>query len=392
MPVIADLLDPLEDDDGKPKELADLLASAKGLLSNPLEKEIALFRKMQSTIFPDSAIRSAALGSSAYAMGLSQEIAQINRAMAGITSSLSVSLRLESELSQLNRAAGLAAQTAAHNYVPGIYKFFLDSQFRVQSHLETCKRAFESAVPNFLFKQDILARNISALQESVYAAGIGKNFFRENYSNAIQTISASVFSAQGLMLESVRRVLENERFAFDTAALLSTQGILEDFAANAKAIFDHSHITFEADLFQKAIAPFVRQWAWLACEVRLVSVDVAHDKAHLLYAEYDRDTVTELLTARFALEAAEADISISSSGNLEQPNDLFDCSGEHDGHHVDFDGKTILNSKDSGSTNKALSQCLDELRKDGVFDEDEWTKSKRMPGERKSSSVRISQT
>ena len=412
MPVIADLQSEPEDDEPKSK-LEKLIEAAKALSNS----EYASINKMQSIMAAQEKMLRAAFGPRLMYDTLAEEASRIGRIMQGVDSSslyiekattqlnetvasralrasiempridrimgdaasLSSSLRyFEKNISQVSHLAASVGRVAAQDYSHGVYKSFLDSQFSVRSQIETCKKTLESSFPNLLINQGILAKEISAIQKATYA-GIPRDFFREDYSNVIQAISENVFSTQGLMFESVCRVLENKSLAFSAVAQiasLANQDALKGVLSSAQAIFDNRHFALEADFMQKAIAPFVRQWAWLVCDVRLVSVDIYHDKAPLMYAEYDRDTVIELLTARFALDATESDVSISSSGNLEDPNDLFECSGEHDCHHAHYDGETVLDSKDRSSTNKALSQYLDEARKNDVFDEDEWDQIK----------------
>lgn len=369
MVLIADLASEPDDDERK-KKWADTLANMNGLLKSRIDREIALISKMQSVILPEVKIWSAALDSASY-ITRSWDKAQINRTIEGMTSFHS-NLSYESKLNQVSQAAASLAVIAGRDYANSINNSLLDSQLSIQSQIEICKSALESVFSNQRYNQDILANNASALQQAFNATGLTRDFLQESYTKVIQTISKSVFPNQDLMFESVRRVLENESLALRTAAQLVGQGVLKDILSNTQAVFDSNYFARQSDLIQNAIAPFMRQWAWLVCDVRLVSVDIYHDKSPLMYAEYDRDAVLELLTARFALDATEPDVSISSSGNLEQPNDLFECSGEHDSHHAHYDGETILDSKDNSSKNKALSQYLDERRKDGTFDEDEW--------------------
>ena len=174
------------------------------------------------------------------------------------------------------------------------------------------------------------------------------------------------------MYESVRRVLENGSLPFNTAAQLASQGVFKDILSNPSGVVAHRHFTLEAELGQKASAPLVREWGRLVCEAKLVSVDIENDGNHFLHAEYDRETVVQLLTARFALEKTQPEASISSAGELEQPHDLFECSGEHDSHSAYYHGETILDSTDKESKEKALSRYLDELRQKGIIDEETW--------------------
>ena len=369
MVLIDDLASEPDDDERKSKR-ADQLTDISGLFKSRIDRELALISKMQSVILPEVKIWSAALDSASY-ITRSWDKAQINRTIEGMTSFHS-NLSYESKLNQVSQAAASLGVIAGRDYANSINKSLLDSQLSIQSQIEICKSALESVFSNQRYNQDILANNASALQQAFNATGLTRDFLQESYTKVIQTISKSVFPAQDLMFESVRRVLENESLTLRTAAQLSSQGVLKDFLSNTQAMFDSNYFSLQSDLIQNAIAPFMRQWAWLVCDAKLVSVDIYHDNSHLMYAEYDRETVTELLTARFAIEATESDVSINSSGSLEQPNDLFECSGEHESHHADYAGETVLNPKDNTNTNKALLQYLDEARNSGAFDEDVW--------------------
>ena len=404
MAVAANYPDDPEED--KPLSKIEKIIAA---LANIVPSECVPINKVQSMMAAQEKMFRATLGHRLMYDSVTQEAARLNQLMQGVVSSsvqfertasqlnqdvashalraaaeiprieiirndaasLSSSLRyFENEMNQASKLAASVGSVAVHNYSQEIYKSFLDSQFSVQSRIETCKSALEATFSNQRYNQDILANGASVIQQELNSTWITKDFFQESYTKVIQTISKSVFPTHDLMFESVRCVLENERLALHTAAQLSSQGVLKDVLSNTQSI--SNFFTHQSDLIQKATAPFIRQWSWLVCEAKLVSVDIYHDESHLMYAEYDRDTVTELLTARFAIEATEPDISINSSGSLEQPNDLFECSGEHEGHHADYDGETVLNSKDDNNTNKALLQYLDEARNSGVFDDDEW--------------------
>jgi hypothetical protein len=247
-----------------------------------------------------------------------------------------------------------------------------DSQSSLQQQVEACINTYETACGALLRDQHSLRDSISAIQMTLNSVGIAKEFFQDSYSKAVRVVLESYLPTQSFLADSISQVLEREGNALRAVAQLAAQGLSKDLLANTQAIFDHRHFAFEADLIQKAIAPFVQQWGWLVCEAKLVSVDIKHDGDHFLYAEYDRNTVIELLTARFALEETQPEVSISSSGELELPHDLLECSGEHSTHSAHYHGETILDSEDNEIKKKALSQCLDELRRKGIFDEEIW--------------------
>lgn len=362
MAVVADYPDDPEDDKAKSnaKRLVDITQ-----FDRMMQKRFSLSEHIERISAQVNQIHSA--------MGLSKAMydamPNFSKALAAAMPPISQErLRLEREMASMSWIEASASRMAALGYSETIDKAFLTCQMGIQSQIEACRTAIESVFP---MNRDILLNGASQIQAAFGTSKITQDWFRESYSNAIRTISESAFPRQDLMYESVRRVLESESIAYTVAKQWAAQDLSKSF--DALGIIDYGGIAFEADLMRRAITPFVREWAGLVCEVNRVSVDISHDEAHLLHAEYDRDTVIELLTARFALEETGPEISISASGNLEQPNDLFECSGEHEAHHAHYDGETILAPKDdSAITKKALSQYLDELRKDGSFDEDEW--------------------
>jgi hypothetical protein len=174
------------------------------------------------------------------------------------------------------------------------------------------------------------------------------------------------------MYESVSRVLENQAESIMAALELKNAARFNDFLQKVEALAPRPYY-IEADFIKKVTTPFVREWASIICEVRLVSVDIDHDEAHLLHAEYDRDTVIELLTARLALEEKEPETSIGSEGRLEESNSLFECSGQHFDHSANFHAETVIGSTgDSASTVRNLSRYLENLRQAGTFTKEEW--------------------
>jgi hypothetical protein len=286
---------------------------------------------------------------------------------------LSPSVRYADVLSHLDHAATLGGRAAAQEFARGIPKQFLDSQLYFRSQVASYKSVCDSAIASLLSDSYTLANSIGGLQKAWDIGGVTRELFLEGYSKAIQTISESIFPHKDLMFESVRRVFDIKNDALMKAAQLANQSVLRDFLSITPAIINRSHIAFPADLIHKASSPFVQEWATLVCEARLVAIDIDNDEDHLLYAEYDRETVIELLAARLALEETQPEASISSSGDLEEPNGLFKCSGDHDDHYAHYHGETVLNFNDnSDSTKKALSQYLDELRQKGTFTEEEW--------------------
>jgi hypothetical protein len=241
----------------------------------------------------------------------------------------------------------------------------------LQSQAEVCKRAWEASYGNLLKEFNTLADGVNHLRAVWDAPGL---IFQDSYLKAVQAVSEGLFPQRDFMLESVRRSIEYQSESITKAAQLASQGLMKDFTSGTDTALDHfqRYSTLQADLLQSAVSPFMQEWAWLVCEAKLVSVDIEHDGDHFLYAEYDRETVVELLTARLALEETQPGVSISSSGELEQPHELFNCSGEHSGHSAHYHGETILDSKDKESKKKALLQCLNELRQKDELDEETW--------------------
>jgi hypothetical protein len=368
MAYVGDESDEAEKD--KPKSKLDEIIAAADAQRNKLATRHALSRAQQA--LDSEAKRIAIILGPLSARVLSQEIHNAGRMVEQMASSFGSNFRLEKELRHLRQAAITAGCSYRHDYAVGIPNHLLASQFSFRSEIEACIKAYESACANLLRDQRTLRESIQAIQMALDSAGIARDFFQDGHSQAVQTISERVFSTQGLMVESVRRVIEGQSDAFRTASLLAAQGLSKHLLENTQAIIDQGYLAFEAELIQKAIAPLVWEWGWLVCEAKLVSVDIEHDGDHFLYAEYDRETVIELLTARFALEETQPELSISSSGELEQPHDFLECSGEHDTHSAHYRGETVLDSEDKESKKKALIQCLAELRQKGIFDEETW--------------------
>lgn len=287
---------------------------------------------------------------------------------ASVSSTLS---RFEKEICQTNQIFSFIERSAAHDYAGGMYKSLLNSQLSMRPQIETYRNALYSAYPNILSNQDIPWNKANEILRKL-DTDIRGGLFQDSCLKTIQTISESFSPSTGFLAESIQQVLDRQNDAVRKASLLAAQVLSKDLLTNAQAIFDYKQFSLEADLIKKAISPLVREWGWLVCEAKLVSVDISHDGDHLLYAEYDRETVLELLTAKFALEETQPEVLISSSGELEHSPELLECSGEHSSHSAHYRGETILDSEDKESKKKSLWQCLAELRQQGLFDEETW--------------------
>jgi hypothetical protein len=339
-------------------------------MAKSMEEALSISHKGLAGVFSDIDKFKPAFGLKSEALRLSEQMLQTDRMIGNVTFSVP---RYEDIYGRYNYADTIKSIAAAQEFAWVSPKQLLESQALFRSEAINYKSIFDSAYANLFNDKHLVTNAISSLQKTWDTAGVTRSLLLENYSKAIQTISGSIFPPNDFMFESVRRILENENNAFLKATQLANESILKSFLSVTPEILNQAHFAFPTDLIQKAIAPFVHEWAWLVCEVRLVSVDIAHGENHLLHAEYDRETAIELLAARIALEEAEPDVCITSSGDLEEPNDLFECSGEHTGHYAHYQGETLVKSKDDrSSTKKTLSQSLYELRQKEVFTEEEW--------------------
>jgi hypothetical protein len=295
----------------------------------------------------------------------SKAILQMQEAITSIDSSASKAILNSTSYKAM--CGNLAAQEFAWKD-PG---YLFKSSALLESRIDSCRSACDGIYRNLAKDINTLA-GVNRLQAVWDIPGLREDYFQDSYLKAIQTISEGLFPHRDFMFESVRRSIEYQSESLMKAAQLASQGIIKNFLSGTDTALYQRYSTLQTDLLQNSVAPFMQQWAWLVCEAKLVSVDIEHDGDHFLYAEYDRETVVELLTARLALEETQPEVSIGSSGELEQPHDLFNCSGEHSGHSAHYHGETILDSKDKESKKKALLQCLNELRQKDEFDEETW--------------------
>jgi len=351
MAVVADYPDDPEDDNGESnaEKLVDI-----GQFAQMMQKRFSLSEHIERIVSQVNQFES--LSAKNLSKALSDAIPSISQTLNSI----------QPEMPSPSQIAA-SFRIAAADY-SRIDKTLLAAQLGVQSQIEACKTALEFVFP---MNREILLNGVSQIQAALGTSKITQDWLQESYSNAIRAISDSAFSRQDLVYESVRRVLERKSVAFNVAQQWATQDLSEALAT-AQAIIDYRGLAVEAALIQRAITPFVREWAWLVCDAKFVSVDIEHDREPFLYAEYDRETVIELLTARFALEETQPEVSITASGELENRDDLLECSGEHGSHSAHYYGETVLDSEENESKKKALSECLDELRQKGIFDEETW--------------------
>lgn len=278
--------------------------------------------------------------------------------------------RFDEMLLMLNRVNGFNNWIVAQDFARSIPYHSIESQLLVGSQIKNFINSYETAIGSSLKSFDTLANTIAQFKDTLHMAGIPREPFRESYLKAIEAISGNFFARSDLMYESVRRITENQNNYLMKTAQLAEQALMKNILPNASAILGQS-LTFPAELMRSAVDPLMREWASLVYEARVVSIDISHDEGHLLYAEYERETVIELLAARLALEESQPEASINSSGSLEQPDTLFECSDNHDDYHAQYYGETHLTSPDD-SSKKMLSQYLDELRQKEAFTEEEW--------------------
>lgn len=329
--------------------------------------------------------RAASLG------GLSEEISRIGRMAEGFTTSIDPSfskaiLKAQEVIPSIGSSmsksilgstdyAAMCGGLGAKEFAWKDLEYSFKSSALLESKISVCRSACEASYGNILKEINTLAGGVNSLQAAWDVPDLRGDYFQDSCLKAIRTVSEGLFAHRDLMFESVRRSIEYQGESLAKAAQLASEGLIKDFLNSTETSLDlyQKYSTFQADLLQNAVAPFMSEWAWLVCEAKLVSVDIEHDGNPFLYAEYNRKTVTELLTARLALEKTQPGVSIDSSGELEQPHDLFDCSGEHSGHSAHYHGETILDSKDKEGKKKALLLCLNELREKDIFDEETWS-------------------
>lgn len=320
---------------------------------------------------------------------LSEEISRMGRLAQGFTPFIDSSaskaiLKMQEAIPSMDSSASKAilnstsyksmcGSLAAQEFAWKDSGYLFKASALLESRIDSCRSACDGIYRNLAKDINTLA-GVNGLQAAWDAPVLRVDYFQDSYLKAIQTISEGLFPHRDFMFESVRRSIEYQSESLTKAAQIASQGLIKDFISGTDTALDlfQRYSTLQADLLQNAVAPFMQEWGWLVCEAKLVSVDIEHDGDPFLYAEYDRETVVELLTARLALEETQPGVSIGSSGELEQPHDLFNCSGEHSGHSAHYHGETILDAKDKESKKKALLQCLNELRQKDEFDEETW--------------------
>ena len=240
---------------------------------------------------------------------------------------------------------------------------------------DTLKRARE-AVYGDLFKDKVtFASGLNSLQEKWASIGLGEELYKDSYLKVIQTVSESLFPQQDLLYKSVCQVIKDQSESLIKAAETALNGLSKDLLTDRLSDPDiyKKGLLLSGELLESAIAPFMRQWAFLVREVRLVSVDIDHEERPFLHAEYDRSTVIELLTAKLVLEKTEPDISVTSSGEHVDPNDPFWGTNEEGEYHTQYYGETLISpERSSDSTQKLLTQVLAELRQSNKFTDEEW--------------------
>ena len=297
-------------------------------------------------------------------MSVAKDLLRATQEMENLKAALAPRPRFDEMLPGLNN------WIAAQDFARSIPYHSIESQLLVGSQLKSFIHSYKAAIGSSLKNLDALTNDIARFKDSLLIAGIPRELFRESYLKAIEAISGNFFAPRDLMYESVQRIIEGQNSYLMKTAQLAEQALVKNILPNASAALSQSFV-FPVELMQRAVDPFMREWASLVYESRVVSVDISHDENHLLYAEYDSETVVELLAARLALEESQPEASISSSGSLEQPDTLSDGSGNHDDYHAQYYGETHLTSPDN-STKKKLSQYVDELRQNGTFTEEEW--------------------
>ena len=237
---------------------------------------------------------------------------------------------------------------------------------------DTLKRAREYVYRDLLKCTEAFANVTNFLPDTAALAGLPRELYQDSYLKVIQAFSESVYPYRDVLHDSVYRTIKDQIGLLIKTAEANLQTIPKDLLLDRLTNPDKSGFLFSSDVLQSAIAPFMREWALQVREVRLVSVDIEHEERPFLRAEYDRSTVIELLTAKIALEKAEPDISVSSSGEQVDPNGPFWGITEEGEYHAHYYGETLISpSNKSDNTQKGLTQALGEWRQSGKFTDEE---------------------